>query len=44
MQYNAEVQPLIRAPEPSADTEEVLLELGMTWADLTELKSRDVIA
>jgi crotonobetainyl-CoA:carnitine CoA-transferase CaiB-like acyl-CoA transferase len=35
--------PADRAPEAGEHTEEVLLELGWTWADLGELKERQVI-
>ena len=32
-----------RAPEHGEHTEEVLLDLGLSWEDLAQLKERDVI-
>ena len=43
IQYNETTVPLVRAPESASNTEELLLKLGLTWDDITGLKSQQVI-
>ncbi|MCU1364326.1 MAG: hypothetical protein JWM55_2154, partial [Acidimicrobiaceae bacterium] len=35
--------PQVRAPESAGNTEELLLKLGMTWDDIIDLKTQQVI-
>jgi crotonobetainyl-CoA:carnitine CoA-transferase CaiB-like acyl-CoA transferase len=42
-QFDGIAPSLRRAPEHGQHTEEILLELGRTWADIIDLKDRDVV-
>jgi crotonobetainyl-CoA:carnitine CoA-transferase CaiB-like acyl-CoA transferase len=42
-QFDTVAPSLARAPEHGQHTEEILLELGRSWDDITELKDRDAI-
>jgi len=43
LQFNGEVHPLTRAPEFGESTEEVLLELGRSWEEITALREAGAI-
>jgi crotonobetainyl-CoA:carnitine CoA-transferase CaiB-like acyl-CoA transferase len=43
VQFDETPPDLVRAPEAGEHTEEVLLELGLTWEELAELKAQEVI-
>ena len=43
VQFNEEPWSPTRAPEHGEHTEEVLLDLGLTWDDLVDLKNRQII-
>lgn len=42
-QFDGRAPALVRAPEHGEHTEEILLELGRSWEQITELKERNVI-
>jgi crotonobetainyl-CoA:carnitine CoA-transferase CaiB-like acyl-CoA transferase len=44
VQFDEQPPDLVRAPDMGEHTEEVFLELGLTWEELAELKVADVIA
>lgn len=44
VQFDEQSSPLRRAPEHGEHTEEILLELGHTWDDITELQNAGAIA
>ncbi|MCU1363828.1 MAG: CoA-transferase [Acidimicrobiaceae bacterium] len=43
IQYNETTVPQVRAPESAGNTEELLLKLGLTWDDIIDLKTEQVI-
>lgn len=43
VQFDGEAGSAIRAPEHGQHTEEVLLSMGLSWAEISELKARGVV-
>jgi crotonobetainyl-CoA:carnitine CoA-transferase CaiB-like acyl-CoA transferase len=44
VQYDGKAGPLNRAPEPASNTEDVLLQMGITWDEIAALKSDRIIS